>query len=122
MQHADERLVAALYNLYDLSLAASGRVLPAASISLSGFLFLACHRTFHDVSVQCSAGLGRLDEHIVVRLALNDHEDIAVPCHLNLASHLFQHSFALLSGSEFPVAALPAAVLATLAISSFLHR
>ena len=122
MEHADERLVAALYNLYDLSLAASGRVLPATSISLSGFLSLTCHRTSYDVSVQRAASLGRLDEHIIIRLALNDHEDIAVPCHLNLAGHLFQHSFALLSGTEFLVAALPAALLATLAISSFLHR
>ena len=122
MEHADERLVAALYNLYDLSLTASGRVLPATSISLSGFLSLTCDRTSYGVSVQRAASLGRLDEHIVVRLALDDHEDIAVPCHLNLAGHLLQHSFALLSGTEFLVAALPAALLATLAISSFLHR
>ena len=122
MEHADERLVAALYNLYDLSLTASGRVLPATSISLSGFLSLSCDRTSHNVSIQGSAGLGRLDEHIIIRLALDDHEDIAVPCHLNLAGHLGQHFLALLSGTEPLVAALPAAVLATLAISSFLHR
>ena len=121
MKHTHERLVAALDDFYDLSFAATASVLLSASTFLS-LLPLSCDRTSHNVPVQGSAGLGCLDEHIIVRLALDDHEDIAIPCHLNLSGHLGQHFLALLSGTEPLVAALPAAVLATLAISSFLHR
>ena len=100
MKYSDKRSLAAFDYLYDLTFPALSSTshldFSSSSRYRSRSLFPRDNAP-DEVAVKGSAGLGSLDEHIVIFLiSFGDDEDKTVPAHMDLSGHFLKSSLSTL--------------------------